>query len=152
MWELPVQQCAQFFIRAHFCENTCEIRSLLGKNTGVIRVKIQHCPQMGPYRDLFWHFGSLFIFQGPYFQCFGLIHAKNVNLFCMYTTISNLDLTVMSNDLHCYYMYIYVVKWCFVFIINPTWGGGGPKAPPWQVLNANNFFGKKSFGFCSGAT
>ena len=37
-------------------------------------------------------------------------------------------------------------------IVNPTWGGGGPKAPPRQVLNANNFFGKKSFGFCSGAT
>ena len=25
----------------------------------------------------FWRFGSLFIFQGPYFQCFGFIHAKN---------------------------------------------------------------------------
>ena len=76
----------------------------VGKNTGVIRVKIQHCPQMGPYRDLFLAFliliGSLFIFQGPYFQCFGLIHAKNVNLVCMYTTMSYLDLTVMSNDLH----------------------------------------------------
>ena len=54
--------------------------------------------------------GSLFIFQGPYFQCFGLIHAKNVNLVCMYTAMSYLDLTVMSNDLHCYYMYIYIVK------------------------------------------
>ena len=35
--------------------------------------------------------------------------------------------------------------------INPTWGGG-PKAPPRQFLNATNFFGKISFGFCSGAT
>ena len=25
--------------------------------------------------------GSLFIFQGPYFQCFGFIHVKNVNFF-----------------------------------------------------------------------
>ena len=31
--------------------------------------------------------GSLFIFQGPYFHCFGFIHAKNVNLVCMYTTM-----------------------------------------------------------------
>ena len=29
--------------------------------------------------------GSLFIFQGPYFHCFGFIHAKNVNSVCMYT-------------------------------------------------------------------
>ena len=31
--------------------------------------------------------GSLFIFQGPYFHCFSFIHAKNVNLVCMYTTM-----------------------------------------------------------------
>ena len=31
--------------------------------------------------------GSLFIFQGPYFHCFGFTHAKNVNLVCMYTTM-----------------------------------------------------------------
>ena len=31
--------------------------------------------------------GSLFIFQGPYFHCFGFIHAKNVNSVCMYTTM-----------------------------------------------------------------
>ena len=54
----------------------------------------------------FWRFGSLFIFQGPYFQCFGFIHAKNVNLVYMYTTMSYLDLSVMSNDLHCYYTYM----------------------------------------------
>ena len=30
---------------------------------------------------------SLFIFQGPYFHYFGFIHAKNVNLVCMYTTM-----------------------------------------------------------------
>ena len=65
-------------------------------------------PNGSLFRDPFWHFGSLFIFEGPYFQCFGLIHAKNVNLVCMYTTMSYLDLTVMSNDLHCYYMYIRV--------------------------------------------
>ena len=46
---------------------------------------------------------SLFIFQGPYFQCFGFIYAKNVNSVCMYTTMSYLDLSVMSNDLHWYY-------------------------------------------------
>ena len=28
--------------------------------------------------------GSLFILQGPYFHCFGFIHAKNVNSVCMY--------------------------------------------------------------------
>ena len=76
----------------------------VGKNTGVIRVKIQHCPQMGPYRDLFLAFwvpiGSLFIYKGPYFQCYGFIHAKNVNLVCMYTTMSYLDFYVMSNYLH----------------------------------------------------
>ena len=49
---------------------------------------------------LFWvPIGPLFIFQGPYFQCFGFIYAKNVNSVCMYTTMSYLDLSVMSNDL-----------------------------------------------------
>ena len=56
-----------------------------------------HCPQKGPYfKDLVLYkdligigvlIGSLFIFQGPYFHCFGFIHAKNVNLVCMYTTM-----------------------------------------------------------------
>ena len=64
----------------------------------------------GSLQGPFLRFGSLFIFQGPYFQCFGFIHAKNVNSVCMYTTMSYLDLSVMSNDLHCYYMYIYVVN------------------------------------------
>ena len=37
----------------------------------------------------FWvPIGSLFIFQGPYFQCFGFIHAKKVNSVCMYTAVS----------------------------------------------------------------
>ena len=59
---------------------------------------VQHCSQMGPYLGTrvpigtflaFWvPIGSLFIFQGPYFQCFGFIHAKYVNLVCMYTTMS----------------------------------------------------------------
>ena len=71
---------------------------------------------MGPYLGTrvpigtflaFWVLiGSLFIFLGPYFQCFGFIHAKNVNLVYMYTTMSYLDLSVMSNDLHCYYSYM----------------------------------------------
>ena len=52
-------------------------------------------------------FGSLFIFQGPYFQCFGFIHAKNVNSVCMYTTMSYFDLSVMSNVLDCYYTYMH---------------------------------------------
>ena len=61
-----------------------------------------HCLQIGPYLGTqvpigaflaFWvPIGSLFIFQGPYFQCFGFIHAKNVNLVCMYTIMSYLDL------------------------------------------------------------
>ena len=82
---------------------------------------------MGPYfRDrvlirtflAFWvPIGSLFIFQGPYFQCFGFIHAKNVNSVCMYTTMSYLDLSVMSNDLHCYYTYICCEVMLHVFII-----------------------------------
>ena len=68
-----------------------------------------HCPKMGPYLGTrvpigtffgMVPIGSLFIFQGPYFQCFGIIHAKNVNLVCMYTTMSYLDLSVMSDDLH----------------------------------------------------
>ena len=61
-----------------------------------------HCSEKGPYfRDrvpigiflTFWVLiGSLFIFQGLYFQCFGSIHAKNVNSVCMYATMSELDL------------------------------------------------------------
>ena len=53
-----------------------------------------HCSEKGPYyRDpvpigtflTFWvPVGSLFKFQGPYFQCFGLINAKNVNSVYMY--------------------------------------------------------------------
>ena len=31
-----------------------------------------------------WLFGSLFIFQGPYFHCFGFIQVKNVNSVGMY--------------------------------------------------------------------
>ena len=27
-------------------------------------------------------FGSLFIFQGPYFQCFDYIYAENINSVC----------------------------------------------------------------------
>ena len=58
-----------------------------------------HCPQMGPYlsdRVLtrnFLHFGSLL---SPHFHCSGFINAKNVNSVCMYTTVSYLDLSVMS--------------------------------------------------------
>ena len=59
----------------------------------------RHCHLKGPYyRDgvpiigtllAFWvPIGSLFIFQGPYFQCFGFIHAKNINSVCMYTSVS----------------------------------------------------------------
>ena len=36
----------------------------------------------------FWRFGSLFIFQGPYFQCFDYIYAENINSVCMNTTMS----------------------------------------------------------------
>ena len=60
------------------------------------------CLKMGPYfRDrvlirtflAFWvSIGSLFIFQCPYFHCYGLIRAKNVNSVCMYTKMSYLDL------------------------------------------------------------
>ena len=57
-------------------------------------------PIIGTFLTFWVPIGSLFIFQGPYFQCFGFIHAKNVNLVCMNTTISYLDLSVMSNDLH----------------------------------------------------
>ena len=40
---LSLLQCAQFFIQAHFCENTGEIRALFGKNTAVIRAKLRFC-------------------------------------------------------------------------------------------------------------
>ena len=53
-----------------------------------------HCSKKGPYyRDpvpigtflTFWvPIGSQFIFEGPYFPCFGLINAKNLNSVCMY--------------------------------------------------------------------
>ena len=59
----------------------------------------------GPFLVFWVPIGSLFIFQGLYFQCFGIIHAKNVNLVCMYTTMSYLDLSVMSNDLNLYHTY-----------------------------------------------
>ena len=84
-----------------------------------------HCHPKGPYyRDwvhigtflAFWvPIGSLFIFQGPYFQCFGSIHAKNVNSVCLHVYSSELtsvclhvyrsELTwfVCDNFLHCYY-------------------------------------------------
>ena len=86
---------------------------------------IYHCYPKGPYyRDrvlirtflAFWvPIGSLFIFQGPYFQCFGFIHAKNVNSVCLHVYSSELtsvclhvyrsELTwfVCDNFLHCYY-------------------------------------------------
>ena len=88
-----------------------------------------HCQQKGPYyRDRVpigtflasWvPIGSLFIFQGPYFRFFGFIYAKNVNSVCMYTTMSYLDLSVMSNDMHCYYTYCEVML--HVFIIKDNW-------------------------------
>ena len=37
-----------------------------------------HWDSIAALRDLFLLLGSLFIFQGPYFQCFGSMHAKNV--------------------------------------------------------------------------
>ena len=52
--------------------------------------------QMGADR-----FGSLLIFQGSYFQCFGFIYRKNVNSVCMHTTMIYRGLSVMSNVLHC---------------------------------------------------
>ena len=64
-----------------------------------------HCSQKGPYfRDrvpigTFLTFGSLFIFQGPYFQCFGEIHTKNVNSVCMYTIMSRLDLCSLKTSI-----------------------------------------------------
>ena len=44
-----------------------------------------------PKGSLYGHFlllGSLFVCQGPYFQCFGSNHVKNDNLVCMYTAMS----------------------------------------------------------------
>ena len=60
---------------------------------------------MGPYLGTRVPIGTFFgilgpywvsiYFSGSYFQCFGFIHAKNVNLVCTYTTMSYLDLSVM---------------------------------------------------------
>ena len=83
----------------------CSITNLLEENYNIGSAvacswKHCHCHPKGPYyRDLvnkgtflaFWvPIGSLFIFQGPYFQCFGSIHAKNVNSVCncIYTATS----------------------------------------------------------------
>ena len=70
----------------------------------------------GPYRDLFWHFGSLLglylLFRVPIFQCFGFTHAQNVNLVCMYTTMSYLG-SVCDEEWSALLLYIYIVKWCF---------------------------------------
>ena len=65
----------------------------------------------------FWHFESLL---GPHFHCSGFIHAKNVNSVCMYTTVSYLDLSVMS--MNC----TVVIHICWelmlqVFIIKDNW-------------------------------
>ena len=51
---------------------------------------IQRVPIIGTFLALWVPIGSLFIFQGPYFQCFGSIHAKNVNSVCncIYTAMS----------------------------------------------------------------
>ena len=54
----------------------------------------------GSLQGPFWRFGSLSIFQGPYFQCFDYIYAENINSVCMNTTMSLHGLSVMSNFLH----------------------------------------------------
>ena len=51
-----------------------------------------HCLQKGPYfkdlllnKDLFGILGPYLYFRSLYSHCFSFIHAKNVNLVCMYT-------------------------------------------------------------------
>ena len=71
---------------------------------------------MGPYLGTrvpigtflaFWvPIGFPFTFQGPYFQCFGFIHAKNVNSVCLHVYSSELTWFVCDNFLHCYYTYM----------------------------------------------
>ena len=56
-----------------------------------------HLLPLCPYTDVFLLFGSLFIFQGPYSQCFGYMHAKNVNSVGMYTAMRKLVL--LTTDL-----------------------------------------------------
>ena len=64
----------------------------------------------GPYRDPFWHFGSLLglylYFRVPIFSVLASFTRRMSNSVYMYTTMSYLDLSVMSNDLHCYYTYM----------------------------------------------
>ena len=59
-----------------------------------------------------------FIFQGPYFHCFGFIQAKNVNSVGMYC-MSKLDLSVLSKILHYYCVSIF---------------GTGSMLHYWQIL------------------
>ena len=45
-----------------------------------------HCFHTGPWTWTFWI--PFYIFQGPYFQCLGQIHAKNVSLVGMYLWVN----------------------------------------------------------------
>ena len=70
------------------------------------------CPALfrgpGPCRDLFFCWVpivSLFVCQGPYFQCLDSNHVKNDNLVCMYTAMSKLVLFTIE---------LSVVKKCFI--------------------------------------
>ena len=75
-----------------FKSSNFEVQSIVEISTDTKWVPIQGPGSLqGPFLAFWVPIGSLFIFQGPYFQCFGLIHAKNVNLVCMYTTMSYLD-------------------------------------------------------------
>ena len=101
-WNVP-----DFLLPPHTASLTAHLRitNLLEENYNIGSAvacswKHCHCHPKGPYyRDwvhigtflAFWvPIGSLFIFQGPYFQCFGSIHAKNVNSVCncIYTAMS----------------------------------------------------------------
>ena len=59
-------------------------------------------------KDLFGIFGSLFIFQGPYFHFFGLIHAKNVN--------SGLHVYNNGSGLNCWQILIFTYVYALIFI------------------------------------
>lgn len=75
-------------------------------------------PILGTFLTFLGPIGSLFILQGPYFQCFAKF--KSVNSVCMYTPMIKLDLCslrpsiALQNGLHTCSHWFCVTLFCFL--------------------------------------
>ena len=87
------------------------------------------------------HFGSLFIFQGPYFHYFGFIHAKNVNSVCMYTDLQASVLVYTVGK------FCFDLRLCINFHTSSFWvlilAAGGPY---WVLISQKDGFLSQSLG------